>query len=221
MKPVSNHQPPATRHPLPLRGLPIMAALLTGFVLASPAFAQVRGVRSLPPACVAGELGVVELDLQVDGVTPNGVIVVETLPVGWTLQAATPVQNNYNAVTREIRWLFFGGSVNGDNMDIRYTVIAGDEPAPFTGSIRFNDVAGEPQATGMAGDAVCASPVVCTGDCNGDGRVTIDEVVRLVSFVLGDAVIACPAGDSDASGTITVDEVVTAVNNALGGCPSS
>src|SRR6185436_4160194 len=60
----------------------------------------------------------------------------------------------------------------------------------------------------------------CLGDCNGDGSVTVDEIIIMVNIALGTAQIGdCTAGDGDTSGTITVDEIVTATNNALSGCP--
>lgn len=69
-----------------------------------------------------------------------------------------------------------------------------------------------------------SSPVMaqtaCVGDCNGDGAVTVDEVITMVNIALGVATIdACTAGDADSSGSITVDEIVTGVTNALEGCP--
>jgi hypothetical protein len=61
----------------------------------------------------------------------------------------------------------------------------------------------------------------CVGDCNGDGSVTVDEIVRMVNIALGSQdVSTCPAADRDGSGTVTVDEIVQAVNNALNGCPA-
>lgn len=59
----------------------------------------------------------------------------------------------------------------------------------------------------------------CTGDCDGGGDVTVDEIVAGVSIALGtEAMGACPRLDSDASGDVTVDELVLTVNNALNGC---
>jgi hypothetical protein len=76
--------------------------------------------------------------------------------------------------------------------------------------------------------AVCGDGVVdqgtpgCVGDCNGDGSVTVDEIVTMVNIALGMAnVSTCTAGDSDGSGSITVDEIITATNNALNGCPGA
>jgi hypothetical protein len=63
------------------------------------------------------------------------------------------------------------------------------------------------------------NPTVCTGDCDGSGDVTVDEILVLVNIALGnDDISRCPAGDADASGSVTVDEILAAVNNALAGC---
>ena len=59
----------------------------------------------------------------------------------------------------------------------------------------------------------------CAGDCNGDGDVTVDEIITLLNIALGTRPVGdCLAGDLGGDGTITVDEIVTAVNRALAGC---
>jgi hypothetical protein len=58
------------------------------------------------------------------------------------------------------------------------------------------------------------------GDCNEDGTVTIDELVRAVSIALGAAGIeACVDADRSEDDQITVDELVRGVNAALFGVP--
>jgi len=60
----------------------------------------------------------------------------------------------------------------------------------------------------------------CGGDCNADGRVTVDELVRGVNIGLGaQPVASCAAMDNSGNGAVTVDELVRAVGNALNGCP--
>jgi hypothetical protein len=59
----------------------------------------------------------------------------------------------------------------------------------------------------------------CTGDCNADRTVTIDEILRSVCFVVGclDPLPApCEGFDDGAS----IAKLITAVNNALSGCPT-
>jgi hypothetical protein len=59
----------------------------------------------------------------------------------------------------------------------------------------------------------------CSGDCNRDGTVTVDELLRAVSVALGNQdVYACPSADEDADGTVSIEEILTAVHNALTGC---
>ena len=62
----------------------------------------------------------------------------------------------------------------------------------------------------------------CTGDCNGHGEITVDEILTMVNIALGTAdASACLAGDAKQDGSITVDEILTTVNNALNGCATS
>lgn len=73
----------------------------------------------------------------------------------------------------------------------------------------------------------------CPGDCDGDGRVTIAEIVRVASLILncggaaagcGFAPEGCPSGDVDESGSLDVADVITLVRQVLTtatGCPGS
>jgi hypothetical protein len=61
--------------------------------------------------------------------------------------------------------------------------------------------------------------VNCTGDCNADGTVKVDELVRGVNIALGVLPPAqCSGLDANDDLLVTVDELITAVNNALRGC---
>jgi len=61
----------------------------------------------------------------------------------------------------------------------------------------------------------------CVGDCDGDGEVTVNEIVSAVNIALDVAALsACPSADRDGDGAVTVDEIVVAINNALNGCPT-
>jgi len=65
-------------------------------------------------------------------------------------------------------------------------------------------------------------PPRCSGDCNSDGQVTVDEILKMVNIALGNTpVTACGAGDTNQDGVITVNEIITGVNNALNGCPGA
>lgn len=67
------------------------------------------------------------------------------------------------------------------------------------------------------------SPVnACVGDCDGDGQVLVDELVRGVTVALGGADLEeCGAFDRNFDAAITVDELLVAVTAALSGCPAA
>ncbi len=63
----------------------------------------------------------------------------------------------------------------------------------------------------------------CTGDCNGDGVVTIDELITAVNIALTAepgicSTTICPAIDTNLDCQVSITEIEAAVNRALGGC---
>ena len=62
----------------------------------------------------------------------------------------------------------------------------------------------------------------CAGDCDGNGTVTVNEIITLVGIALGQVSIgSCEAGDRDGDQQITVSEILAAVNRALSSCAPS
>ncbi len=61
-------------------------------------------------------------------------------------------------------------------------------------------------------------PPTCTGDCNDDGQVTVDELLTVAAITLGNAPpLACPHGvPSGAEANISL--IIQAGNNTLSGC---
>lgn len=60
---------------------------------------------------------------------------------------------------------------------------------------------------------------LCLGDCGGDRRVTVDELVLMVTIGLGAvSVDDCPNGDADGDGLVGISEVIVSVRHALDGC---
>jgi hypothetical protein len=73
----------------------------------------------------------------------------------------------------------------------------------------------------LASLALTASAVAaqCCGDCNGDGQVSINELITAVNNALAGCVQATQCcGDCNGDGQVTINELITAVNNALAGC---
>jgi hypothetical protein len=70
--------------------------------------------------------------------------------------------------------------------------------------------------------SVVVSGIACGGDCNTDGHVSVDELIRGVDITLGTLPMTeCEPFDANRDGHVTIDELVTAVNTALTGCPGS
>lgn len=76
-----------------------------------------------------------------------------------------------------------------------------------------------------AGDAVLValnttdSAPGCAGDCNGDGTVTINELLLGVNIAIGlQPGTQCAAFDTDGSSSVTINELIAAVRSALEGC---
>jgi DNA-binding beta-propeller fold protein YncE len=64
-----------------------------------------------------------------------------------------------------------------------------------------------------------ARATACIGDCNGDGRVLVDELMLGVRIALEhESASSCPAFDADSSGAVTVDELVAGAKSMVGGC---
>ncbi len=75
-------------------------------------------------------------------------------------------------------------------------------------------------ATQTVTEPTPTAPPTCVGDCDGNGDVAIDELIRAVNIALGDLVGQnCSAADADSGGAVTIDELVGAVQASLAGCP--
>jgi hypothetical protein len=64
-----------------------------------------------------------------------------------------------------------------------------------------------------------AAAQVCVGDCDGNGTVTISEVIVGVSIALGSRDVSACRPLANADGMVNITQLVQAVNNALNGCP--
>ena len=74
----------------------------------------------------------------------------------------------------------------------------------------------------LATGAPTPTAASCPGDCDGNGTVTVDELLTMARVALGDtSAAACTAGDADRDARISVEEIGAAVNGALRGCASA
>lgn len=67
--------------------------------------------------------------------------------------------------------------------------------------------------------SACPTPIPCAGDCNGDDKVVVNELVRAVGIALGQSeTTECSPVDRNGDGNVSVDELIAAVGVALNGC---
>jgi uncharacterized repeat protein (TIGR03806 family) len=68
--------------------------------------------------------------------------------------------------------------------------------------------------------AAAPAAALCTGDCNGNGMVPINELIVGVNVALGATpVTACAAFDRNGDGEVRIDELLAGVGSANTGCP--
>ena len=116
-------------------------------------------------------------------------------------------------------------------------VVAGGRYVPAITSFAFSSVPPytcsgtpvvpcRPAVVGLTNGAIGQSPVTtvvsfdnsCVGDCDGNGDVTVNELITLVNIALGYAPpSACPNGVPSGR-QVNIALIVQAVNNALYGC---
>jgi hypothetical protein len=78
-----------------------------------------------------------------------------------------------------------------------------------------------PTGTSTATPTGTAAPA-CVGDCDGNRRVTVDELVLGVNISLErQSLDLCRPFDPSLNGKVEVNELIQGVNNSLGACPGS
>lgn len=74
-------------------------------------------------------------------------------------------------------------------------------------------------ATFLAGPVRVYAQAPCVGDCGGDGRVTVDDLIKGVNISLSARPVTdCGAFDIDSNDRVTVNELVQGVRASLEGC---
>src|SRR5262249_25314689 len=102
-----------------------------------------------------------------------------------------------------------GAELTGDAPTPTPTAIPTTASTPTTTSTPT--IASTPTAT--------APPAPCVGDCSGEHRVTVDDLIKGVNIALGNVAIdVCAAFDLNGDGRVEVNELISAVASALNGC---
>jgi hypothetical protein len=140
-----------------------------------------------------------------------------TLTLRWDAAAERGIQRY--EVYRSMR-LGSGYELVGGSSGTQFVDSLAEVGVTYRYVVQAIDIYGTRSSVSNESTAAIAAPVVCTGDCNGDGEVTIDELLTGVNIALGGLSIdSCPAFDSSGDGEVTIDELLAAVLNALNGCP--
>jgi parallel beta-helix repeat protein len=78
-------------------------------------------------------------------------------------------------------------------------------------------ITGVPGANGAVSVSLIGH--ACSGDCDGDGTITIDELIVGVNIALGNRPVDdCLSLDPNGDGMVTINELIAAVGNAVNGC---
>lgn len=89
---------------------------------------------------------------------------------------------------------------------------ATDPPTPIATAMA------SPTATASATPTHTIAPPACPGDCDGNGAVSIAELIRAVGLASRGGTVGCAAADVDGDGSIAINELIRAVRSALEGC---
>lgn len=109
--------------------------------------------------------------------------------------------------------------IGPDGDDVAQAVVF-QEPNQLTVG-GYSSVFGVRQFALAAFETPPAQPA-CAGDCNGDGAVSVNELLTMVNISLDNvAVSACEVGDLNRDTHITIDEILAAIDAALAGCPGT
>lgn len=136
---------------------------------------------------------------------------------------ADPVGGAQDAVVVRLT-IDLGPGAAGPTPSFTVTVARSPTGTPTATSFPTQSATASATASASATGAATATtgPTTRVGDCNGDGAVTIGELITGVNIALGVfQVNACTAMDANRDGQIKVNELVLAVGAALQGFPGS
>lgn len=152
--------------------------LFAGTVIATP----LTVTRILPSAGYKGSTIDVTLSVVCGIDKPNGVIIKEYVPFGWTIKSATPTAA-INSTIGEIKWMFWGGDL--ENRTLSYTIQIPNSTgiAEFHGEFLYNDKDKNPITLNTSGAKIIdiiASQVVITVNRGLPGTVMVGNTFTAV-----------------------------------------
>lgn len=128
-------------------------------------------------------------------------------------------------VSGQCYWLHSGGGGEIDFDDISLGSVHGGQGGDYAGVFQIpEDAAPGAHAIALVQNGtrqlapfvVSAAVVLYRGDCNTDGTISVDELVRGVAIALGVIGLdTCPSLDVNADGAVTIDELIRAVDRSF------
>lgn len=113
---------------------------------------------------------------------------------------------------------------DGDLATCQFRILPDAGRTPATLALPFaslNDDTGQmlPVDSPDGAIVIADAPGACVADCDGDGVVAVNEVIRGVNIALGNQPVSeCPAADADGDGVVTISELIAAVKDVISGC---
>ena len=111
-------------------------------------------------------------------------------------------------------------SISGADIEPEATIIARSQIISCAESATATPTStASPSPTATPTATMTPSPA-CPGDCNGNGRVQITELILAVNIALErTAPSACNAADTNGDGLVRIGELIQATASAISGCP--
>jgi len=109
---------------------------------------------------------------------------------------------------------------NGNSHQKRLSIRLVETPSGATVTPSPTNTAVAPTPT-MSPTRTIPADRPCVGDCDDNGAVSINELIRGVAIALGNQLLAaCPSFDRGGDGNVSIGELIQSVNAALAGCTS-
>lgn len=192
------------------------SCFLIFFFMCTGLFAANTATRTLPDTYTPGGSFDVTVNVNTDWLNmPTGVIVVESLPAGWSITSSTLTWNKYTASTNSYTWLQFS-QTGVWPFSITYTVSvpsSARNTQTISGVLRISGV----DAIAIGGDSTIEENAAFSkGDINRDKSVDVTDVILCLRMaveldIVIDGVTYSPPSYNDTLKTLAdmnVDQLV-------------
>jgi len=180
----------------------LIGFLLVGFLMPNVSAAPTAS-RDLPSSAGAGDSITVSLALTVvgaDGIT--GLIVSDIVPSGWTVTSSSPTYNSFTALTGEVKWVLYGGTLITQTITYDVTIPSSETTGDktFSGTLSYvlsgnqvDDISGDTSMS-VTGAAVTTTSILTTTTIP---LVSVDrDIPSIAAGECGDVELEVTLGDT-------------------------